>query len=176
MTNGAQHSISTVGNPPTGDGQSGYHLYVTILGANQGYFKSDLTGTHRIPAIGYSLEGSAPRDPSTLQQTGRRTYQPVVITKALGPSTVQCLSAFASNEVIASVFIEFIKTVGLEEKVYCTVKLSDGTICDIRHMAGIAHPDHPLWPSEAEAVSFTFRKIELHHVASETSSVDEPIF
>ncbi len=160
-----------------------YEFYVTIEGTRQGAFKGESireAHSEKIAGLSYRHEITSPRDVATGQASGKRQHGPVVITKEWGASSPQLFQALVTNEVLTSVYMEFIHTTpdGLEE-VYHTVKLVNATVSKISQTTGTgessssskttaAHDTH-----ELEEVSFTYQRIEVENLPGQTSAEDD---
>ena len=157
---------------------------MTVTGQKQGQFKRE--GTQKgdwIPIQGFFMGLTSPRDASSGQASGKRQYKPVTIIKEWGAASPQGLTACATNEVLTSVTIEFVKTnQNGQQYVFQTVKLTDATISDISRFAGDLSPNDgaSTWhfastPNalELEHWSFTFRKIEVDDADGKTTFTDD---
>jgi type VI secretion system secreted protein Hcp len=143
-------------------------FYVTIEGTKQGKFKGEGRSIDRIEGLRFSYEVAAPHDALTGQTSGRRQHRPLTITKEWGASTPQLLQALATNEVLKSVVIEFVRTSPQgREEVYYSIKLTNASISDIKQ-----YTDKESM-TELEDVSFTFQRIELENRLGGTSAIDD---
>lgn len=162
-----------------------YEFYVTIEGTRQGAFKGEsVREAHKdkIAGLSYSHEITSPRDIATGQASGKRQHGPITITKEWGPSSPQLFQALVTNEVLKSVFFEFIHTTpdGLEE-VYHTIKLVNATVAKIRQStggggaesAGSAKTSASYDTHELEDISFTYQRIEVENKPGQTSADDD---
>jgi type VI secretion system Hcp family effector len=97
----------------------------------------------------------------------------VAFRKSVGAATPQLALAACSNEVLKTVFFEFMHTAqdGGEEVLF-TIKLANATVCAHRIFvpdvkgAGVADP-------LSEEVELAFQRIEWEHRAAHTMSFDD---
>jgi type VI secretion system secreted protein Hcp len=157
-----------LGVPVAARAQGAAKFYVTIEGMKQGRFKGELRD-NRIPGYGFSYQVTSPRDMATGQASGKRQHSPLVITQEWGAASPQLFQALATNEVLRTVLIEFVRSSprGVEE-VYQTVKLTNATVSSIRMHIGDPPNDRAL-----EDVSFTFQRIEIENRVGKTMAVDD---
>src|SRR5438132_559214 len=102
-------------------------FFLTIDGVKQGRFKGDSTDKRHageIMGLAFDYDVQSPRDAATGQPTGRRIHKPLVITKRIDAASPQIYQALATNEVLRSVQLDFVRTTaeGVEETLY-TIKL-----------------------------------------------------
>jgi len=150
-------------------------IYVSIRGMKQGPFKGEILQEgvkgSKIAGLKFHYAVVSPRDLATGMATGKRQHKPVTITKEWGAASPQLFQALVTNEVLPEVVIDF---VGVDPKGAMTlshsIKLTNAFISDISHstepiaIGGIRH---------LEDVSFTFQKIELLDVRSNTMAMDD---
>ena len=158
-----------------------YEFYVTIQGTKTDSFHGESrrkSHEQAITGLEFLYEVTAPRDLATGQATGKRQHKPITITKEWGAASPQIFQALVNNEVLKSVLFEFMETApeGKEVVAY-TIRLINATISQFRQYIG--NIDNFVYDStpdslELERVSFTFETIEIHHVAAQTSAVDDP--
>jgi type VI secretion system secreted protein Hcp len=164
--------------------KAAYEFYVYIEGTKQGRFKGDAIFTakgpqdkvrqERITGVRFQYSVLSPRDVATGQASGRRTHQPIVITKPWGISSPQIFQACVTNEVLKSVLIEFWRTnPNGEGYLYQTIRLTNSTVASIRQYANVANPGEPAYPLGLEDISFTFQKIEIFNKDGNTQAMDE---
>jgi type VI secretion system Hcp family effector len=82
---------------------SAEEIFVTAVGLKQGPFAGEMTlkgFENKMQAVAFSHEVLA-------DSTGRRQHKPVVITKRVGAASPQFFQAWASNEPLKSVTIDF---------------------------------------------------------------------
>jgi type VI secretion system secreted protein Hcp len=160
-----------------------YEFYVTIEATKQGALKGEsVREAHKdkLAGLSYSHTITSPRDIATGQASGKRQHGPVTITKEWGASSPQLFQALVTNEVLKSVFFEFIHTTpdGAEE-VYHTVKLANATVSQIRQVTGSGESSSSAKTSatydthELEEVSFTYQRIEVENKPGQTSAEDD---
>jgi type VI secretion system secreted protein Hcp len=140
--------------------------FITISGQVQGTFAGDGSGgknKDRIRIYSYAFSGQSLRDPATGHASGKRQYHPVVVTKEWGAASPQIWTAFATNELLTEVLIEFIGTNphGLEQ-VDHSIKLTNTTITEVRDYTERVPPPDGTEMRPLDEVSFVFEKIEMH--------------
>ena len=149
-----------------------YEFYVTIEGTKQGKFKGK-AADNKISGVRFQYEAKSPRDIATGQASGKRQHGPIIITKPWGSASPQLFQALVTNEVLKSVFIEFMRTSPEGARYqYQTIKLTNATISSIRQYANVANPGEPVNPGELEDIAFTFQKIEITNQDGKTMAMD----
>lgn len=130
----------------------GYQFFMTITGATQGKFKGE-NSKGQIPIYGYSFDVTTPIDASTGQASGKRQYQPLVITKNLDLATPEFLKALITDEVLSKVVIQAYRT-SRDGKISAafTITLTDALVVSVGQQA---NPDE----LQTEQVSLTFQSI-----------------
>jgi type VI secretion system secreted protein Hcp len=159
-----------------------YEFYVTIDGTKTGRFHGESRReSHRdkITGLEFLYEVTSPRDVATGQASGKRQHKPITITKEWGAASPQIFQALVNNEALKSVLFEFVQPTpeGAEAVAY-TIRLTNASISQFRQYIGDV--DNAAYDStsdslELERVSFTFQKIEIQHLASQTTAVDDPL-
>lgn len=152
--------------------------YITITGQTQGTFAGDGSGgknKDRIRIYNYAFSGQSPRDPATGLPTGRRQYRPVVVAKEWGAASPQIWTAFATNEVLTEVLIEFIATNphGIEQ-VDHSIKLTHASISEARDYTERVPPPDGTEMRPLDEISFVFQKIEMHDKSGKEFMDDWP--
>jgi type VI secretion system secreted protein Hcp len=149
-------------------------IYCTIAGAAQGTFQGDpVTKGSATQIAVYSLtqELKVPYDPSSGQITGRRQHSPLTIVKELDKSSPQFFAAAATNETLKSVTCTLYRSVNGEPRAYFRIALTNATIVAIKDSGdgvnGTAQGD------ERERISFSYQKIALTDLDSNTTAVDD---
>ena len=162
-----------------------YQFQLSIKGKTQGQFKGEGVVPRRkdgwIPALGFEYEIKSPRDAATGHASGKRQHSPITIVKEWGAATPQIFTALVTNEVLSEVVFEFTRTNSNgEEYVFHKIKLTDGTVSQIKQFTGGDADDATSAKHtgagkrlEMEAVSFTFHKIEVENVDGKTSAMDD---
>jgi type VI secretion system secreted protein Hcp len=161
-----------------------YQFFVAIKGKKQGAFKGESAiDAHKskIEGLAFEYEVKSPRDLTTGQASGKRQHQPITIVKEWGAATPQLFTACVTNEVLPEVTFEFVRTnENGEEYTFHKIKLTDATISTVRQFtsggsdaASSAKHSASGDTKEMEAVSFTFRKIEVESVLAKTSALDD---
>lgn len=145
------------------------HIEMKITGQKTGVFKGDSPEKgheSEILVSSYQFEVISPRDPASGLPTGRRSYQPVHVTKEMNQSSPQLLNAVATNENLKSVVIDFWVTSRTGKEVnYYRVTLTDASISSIKQFsAGL---------TVNEDIGFTFRKVEQESLTGKTTFTDD---
>jgi type VI secretion system secreted protein Hcp len=140
-----------------------FTAYISIKGQKQGQFAGDGSDKHnanRIRMVGFWFSGESPRDVATGQASGKRQYHPILIRKSWGEASPQTYQAFATNEILTSVLIEFIATnpQGLDQ-VDHSFSLTNASISAVRELTESTPPTYD--SEDLEELSFTFQKIEI---------------
>jgi len=150
-------------------------FYVSIEGTIQGKFKGEgKQETHQDKLVGlhFTYEVQSPRDRTTGMATGKRQHSPIVITKAWGSATPQLFQALINNEILRTVFVEFVRTnPSGEEEIYHIVKLTNAMISHIRQYTGSLDDEHSA--CDLEDVTLMFQRIEMQNLLSNIVVVDE---
>ena len=147
--------------------------HMSVKGKVQGQFKGEAAAKgpsdQWIPIVGFTMGMKSPRDLATGQASGKRQYDPVTIVKAWGAASPQALTACATNEVLSSVTIEFLKSVADgKAAVYQTITLTDATLSQVARYTGDSSA-----PAALESWSFTFSKIQVADKDGDTTFLDE---
>jgi type VI secretion system secreted protein Hcp len=150
---------------------SAQEIYCTFTAAKQGTLKAG-NNSSQIPVLFLTEEVSVPYDTGTGLATGKRTEKPLTIVKELDATSVQLFGAAVTNEVFPSINCTFYRRsqTGSEEA-YFKVSLTDAVVVDYRDAGDGADGDVP--GDERERVSFTYQKIELTDLSSDTSFADD---
>lgn len=148
-------------------------IWVTITGAKQGKFTSDITRKGfegKIDVINYTDSISVPTDGPSGLPTGRRQHSPISITKNIDKTSALLANAAFNNESLTSVKFEFVRptpTLGgaAGEKVFFTVELLNSNIISLtRSMTGEAR---------TESLELTFQKIIVTYVEGGVTAEDD---
>jgi|GEM_PF-1364908 len=158
------------GDAPTAHAALGVTITMKVTGQTQGVFKGDDNATGKniglLSVSGYQFDVTSPRDPSTGEATGKRSYKPIVVTHLVGGSTPQFLSAAARNETLKTVVINFYRTDRRGVNVnFLRVTLTNAGLSEV-HIA----------TSGAELLeddSFVFQKIEVQEFVANTTFTDD---
>ncbi len=157
--------------------QAAYEFYVTIDGVAQGIFKGESMrkgAENKIAGVRFQYAVQSPMDIATGQPAGVRQHQPIVITKQWGASSPQIYKAWATNEILRSVVIEFVRVNPLgKEYIFQVIKLTNSRIASIRQYANVANPGEPVYPIGLEDIAFVFQKIEIFNNDGKTQAVDD---
>jgi len=150
-------------------------ILCTVVGTVQGAFQGDpaTRGSPTLIAV-YSLtqELKVPFDAATGQNTGKRQHSPLTIVKELDKSSPQFFTAAATNEVLKSVTCTLSRSsFNGQARAYFNIALTNATIVEIKDSGngvnGAAQGD------ERERISFSYQKIELTDLESNTTAVDD---
>jgi type VI secretion system secreted protein Hcp len=145
-------------------------ITLAVNGQKQGAFKGDDFSTARnslglINVIAFSAELTAPRDASTGQGTGKRSWKPLVVTHLLGGSSPQFMDAAATGENLKSVVINFYHSDNRGREInYYRVTLTNAALTDVRQYSSGG--------DVLEDDSFSFLKIEQQDFVAHTDFID----
>jgi type VI secretion system secreted protein Hcp len=157
-----------------------FQAYVKIKGIKQGQITGQgiREGNNQwIPVVAISHEVQSPRDNSTGMASGKRQHKPIKFTIELGTASFQLERARATNELLESVVIEFVRPGSRgKEEVYQTIELTNAQITAIQrgenHGAagkGAEGKD----THETEEISLTFEKIEVTNDKGAKTATDD---
>lgn len=154
--------------------QAAPEFYVSIIGAKQGPFKGEVVRKGlegKIAGLNFEYAMLAPRDSATGLATGRRAHKPIKIVKAWGAASTQLFTAFAMNETLTSVVIDFF-AIGPNGAMILdhTIKLTNAFVTSIEHRSDTLGPQ-ATFPS-TETVEFVSQQIELINHTFKTSAMD----
>jgi type VI secretion system secreted protein Hcp len=141
----------------------------------QGTFQGDpATGgsTTKIAVYSLTQELRVPFDAATGQITGKRQHSPLTIVKELDKSSPLFFTAAATNEVLKSVTCTLSRSFfNGQARAYFKIALTNATVVEIKDSGngvnGAAQGD------ERERISFSYQKIELTDLDSNTTAVDD---
>ncbi len=148
-------------------------IWVTITGAKQGKFTSDITRKgfeNKIDVLTYNDSISIPTDGASGLPSGRRQHSPITVTKQIDKTSPLLANAAYSNENLSSVKFEFVRptpTLGgsVGEKVFFTIELTNSNIISLtRSITG---------DSRIEAFELTFEKITITYVEGGIQADDD---
>ena len=150
-------------------------IFCTVAGTVQGTFQGDPAtrgNTAQIAVYSLTQELKVPFDAATGQSTGRRQHSPLTIVKELDKSSPQFFTAAATNEVLKSVTCTLSRSsFNGQARAYFKIALTNATIVEIKDSGngvnGAAQGD------ERERISFSYQKIELTDLESNTTAVDD---
>jgi type VI secretion system secreted protein Hcp len=150
-------------------------IYCTVVGVKQGTFQGDPVGHgSETQIVVYSLtqELKVPFDAATGQSSGRRQHSPLTIVKELDKSSPQFFTAAATNETLKTVTCTLYRnSFNGQTRAYFKIALTNAAIVEIKDngngVNGAAQGD------ERERISFTYQKIELTDLDSNTSAIDD---
>jgi type VI secretion system secreted protein Hcp len=163
-----------------------FEAYVKVKGQSQGDFKGESTRKGReawLPMLRFEWAVDSPKDVSTGASAGRRRHQPFTFWKELGASTPQIFQAVCRNENLTEVKVEFMRTNKQgQEEVYMTLDFKDAQVSAVKYSTGGGElggegsargsaGKNDLF--EQEAVSLTYRQVEVTHNIASTSAVDD---
>ncbi|HWW29664.1 MAG TPA: type VI secretion system tube protein TssD [Steroidobacteraceae bacterium] len=151
-------------------------IYCTVMGTKQGKFQGD-PGVRGDPTqiLVYALteDLKVPFDASSGLSTGRRQHSPLTIVKELDKSSPQFFLAAVTNETLKSVTCTLYRASGGGgmTRAYYKIALTNATVVEIANSGdgvnGSAQGD------ERERISFTYQKIELTDLDSNTYAFDD---
>jgi type VI secretion system secreted protein Hcp len=154
---------------------SAANIYCTVIGTKQGTFQGDPAvrgGAAQIAVYALTEDLKVPFDAASGQSAGKRQHSPVTIVKELDRSSPQFFIAAATNETLRSVTCTLYRNTneGMV-RAYYKIALTNATVVEIKDggdgVNGAAQGD------EHERVSFTYQKIELTDLDSNTTAVDD---
>ena len=148
-------------------------VFMTVEGQTSGGI-SDGAGTHDSVGVRY-IEGhqdeiycisfghsiTTPYNAKTGLPTGEKLHGPVVVFKYFDRSSPQLYLALVSGETLSQVVLKFyrVSTTGIMEHFF-TVELINAKVVEITASSGQG------FESQAEAISFTFKKIKYTDILS----------
>jgi type VI secretion system secreted protein Hcp len=152
-------------------------FFVTIKGAKQGQFKGELHEAGHTAEIGglrLSMQLDIPHDAATGRASGKRQYQALTITKEWGAASPQILQAAATDEILTTISLQFVRTTstGVEETSQ-TITLTNAAISEVRRYVDFTAPEGSAGQLELEDVSFVFQRIVVEDVPGRTSFSDD---
>lgn len=155
--------------------QAAQEFYVSITGVKQGPFKGEVTRKGfegKMAGINFDYAVVSPRDVASGQATGKRQHKPVKIKKAWGAASPQLFTALTTNELLATVVIDFMSTDPATGAVINdhTIKLTNASVASIAHNSEMLGAGPSLPPTET--VEFVFQQIELIDHKSRSGAMD----
>jgi len=151
-------------------------FYLIVKGSKQGTFEgeSKKSKTKGLELLGYSFGVSSPRSAGSGQATGKRVYEPLRVSKFVGPASTQFFQAIVSGEILTDVELTIYRsTKNGKDEAYFRIKLTNALVSEVTHEPGVEFSGDPADSSEVETVSFTFQKIEMENLAAGTSAMDD---
>jgi type VI secretion system secreted protein Hcp len=149
-------------------------IFCTVVGTVQGTFQGDPAthgSTTQIAVYSLTQELKVPFDAATGQSTGKRQHSPLTIVKELDKSSPLFFTAAATNEVLKSVTCTLSRSFSGQARAYFKIALTNATIVEIKDSGngvnGAAQGD------ERERISFSYQKIELTDLESNTTAIDD---
>lgn len=150
-------------------------IFCTVVGTVQGAFQADpATRASPTQIAVYSLtqELTVPFDAATGQSTGKRQHSPLTIVKELDKSSPQFFTAAATNEVLKSVTCTLYRnSFNGQTRAYFKIALTNATIVEIRDSGNGVNG--AVQGDERERIAFSYQKIELTDLDSNTTAVDD---
>ena len=150
------------------------NIYCTIVAAKQGKITGEpVRGVPAGIAV-YALteEIKVPYDASSGQGSARPQNSPVTIVKELDASSPQLFEAAVTNERLTSVACTFYRpTAGEGMHAYYRITLTNASVVQVKDSGDGVNGSAP--GDELERVSFTYQKIELQDLDSNTSVIDD---
>ena len=148
-------------NPAASAGQ----FTVELEGARQGRFKGEGTrdaAKDKIVGLHFEFNVATPHAPGG---TGKRAYEPMLITKEWGAASPQIFQAAATGETLSQVLLNFYRNnAGGENELFYSIKLADAHIASLKQYS----EDGKFF----EELGLTFQKIEVIHVPSGKKAED----
>ena len=156
---------------------SAQEIFCTVVGAKQGTFQDNRGGSaapSQIPVLFVTEAISVPFDTTTGQSTGRRALNPLTIVKELDATSTQFFQAAVTNEVLKSVTCTFYR--GFRNgnggtRPYFRITLTNALIVEYKDAGDGANGTAP--GDERERVAFTYQRIELTDLDTNTTTVDD---
>jgi type VI secretion system secreted protein Hcp len=124
-----------------------------------GVLHAPQAGTMEVIKLSHSV--SSPVDPKTGASSGKRKYDPLVVTKPVDKASPRLFQALLNSESLKEVTIQFFRPsrTGVEENHY-TIKLTDVHIVRVAtRLPNTKDPATAGYPKNEE-ISFTFNTIE----------------
>jgi type VI secretion system Hcp family effector len=151
------------------------NIYCTVVGAKQGKFQTD-AALHGAPAgiavYALSEDIKVPYDTSTGLGTAKAQNSPVTIVKELDASSPQFLEAAVTNERLTSVACTFYRAAGGEPMhAYYRITLTNASVVEVKDSGDGINGSAP--GDELERISFTYQKIEMQDLDSNTAVLDD---
>jgi type VI secretion system secreted protein Hcp len=150
------------------------NIYCTVVGAKQGKFPADaLRGVPAGIAV-YALteDIKVPYDASSGQSSARPQNSPVTIVKELDASSPLFFEAAVTNERLTSVACTFYRTTGGEPMhAYYRITLTNASVVQVKDSGDGVNGSAP--GDELERISFTYQKIEVQDLDSNTIVIDD---
>jgi type VI secretion system secreted protein Hcp len=152
-------------------------IQCTVTGVKQGAFQGDRGSKSTEIAVLFLTEAvTVPIDSTTGAPTGKRIHKPLTIVKELDASSIQFFEAAVTNETLHSVTCMFYH--GFRSgsgagatRPYFKITLTNALIVDYRDAGDGINGDAS--GDEHERISFTYQKIELTDLDSNTSVTDD---
>ena len=150
-------------------------IFCTVVGAKQGTFPGDRTAakTSQIPVLYLTQEITRPTDAATGLAAGVLTRKPRTIVKELDASSIQFFQAAVTDEVLRSVTCTFYRAFRNgtgEMHAYFRITLTNAAIVDYRNAGDGSNGTVP--GDERERISFTYQRIELTDLDSNSTAQD----
>src|SRR6516164_6559082 len=147
---------------------------ITIEGSRQGDFNEGNKKEKEIPIVGFAYNVQVPYDASAGRATGKRHWEPIVVTKNIDNASPQLFSALLNSEVLKTVTVNMITAENGKQKEFQTIRLTNAVIVKISHFEGAGAPGK-LIPNYTpmEEVSILFQKIEIEGNKGKTISSDD---
>lgn len=155
---------ATPATSPVGRGPK--TVLMKIKGEQQGDFKSGRKDG-KIQGMKFHLGVSAPKDVSSGQSTGRRSYQTISFTKEIDASSPQFLHALTSNENLPTVTIDINAPSASsgEDQAFETITLTNARIA--AYDQGVDEGE------DTEKIELTFEKMSMENKPGKTATQDD---
>jgi len=130
--------------------------FLAVVGKKQGPLKGECASpghVDEITVLTWSWGVSSPNAIGSSQATGRRTYEPLIVTKHLDSASTKLASALATNEELKTVTLSLRKA-GDHKDDFFKIKLETARVTSL-------HAESDGEGGVHEIVKFTFQKIEV---------------
>jgi type VI secretion system Hcp family effector len=153
IINTAIGSATTTG---LNSGPFGPYILMSVQGKLQGAFKGG-AASGKIEVTGFEMDVSCLLNQQTGMLSGVRNYSPISIQKASDPASIQFFSAFAANEILNTVTIEFYKAAPKSTELPdYTIKLTSAILSSLKQCL-CADQKGPV-----DSIKMSFQKLELN--------------
>lgn len=150
-------------------------IYCSVVGVKQGPFQGDpgpRGSSTQIAVYSITQDLKVPFDAASGLSTGRRQHSPLIIVKELDKSSPQFFTAAATNETLHSVICTMYRNAADGAlRAYYKIALTNATIVEIQNSGNGVNGG--ALGDERERISFTYQKIELTDLDSNTSAIDD---
>lgn len=155
---------------------SAEEIFVTAVGLKQGTFAGEMTlkgFENKMQAVAFSHE-------VLVDSTGRRQHKPVVITKRVGAASPQFFQAWASNESLKTVTIDFTEALEMRSgmagpgprKLVYQITLQNAVVVRIAQRLEPTTPVPAGGPAHLEEISLGYQSITVTFPPGNRTSSD----